>query len=146
MIERLACVLRQKKAVHTLLPDVLSELRRLVPLDAFRVDVEDQGRLWSRIVKPGAEPERPGLGAVPRLQSRESESSREADGGFETTLILGIGEPAGRLVVRRTAKAFDAEDLKILRSVADLLTLGLRARPLDPPARIRHPFEEGPLV
>lgn len=146
MIERLAAILRQKRAVFTLLPELLTEMQRLVPLDAFRIDIEDQGRLWSRLVKPGVDPERPGLGAVPRLNSREGESFREIDGGFEATLILGIGEPAGRLILRRKDRAYSPEELKTLRTIADLLTLGLRARPLDPPARLRNPFEEGPLV
>lgn len=146
MIERLAAILRQKRAVFTLLPEILTEVQRFVPLDAFRVDIEDQGRLWSRIVKPGVEPERPGLGAVPRLGSQETEVMKETEHGFEAVLILGIGAPAGRFIVRRKASAFNPDELKNLRTIADLLTLGLRARPLDPPARLRNPFEEGPLV
>lgn len=146
MIVRLAAILRQKRAVFTLLPEILTEVQRLVPLDGFRVDIEDQGRLWSRIVKPGVDPERPGLGAVPRLGSQECEELRQTDHGFEAVLILGIGAPAGRFLARRKAAAFSSDELKTLRTIADLLTLGLRARPLDPPARLRNPFEEGPLV
>ena len=33
-----------------------------------------------------------------------------------------------------------------LRAVADVLSLGLRARPFEPPPKPRGPFEEGPLV
>ncbi len=146
MIERLAAILRQKRAVFTLLPEILTEVQRLVPLDGFRVDIEDQGRLWSRVVKPGVDPERPGLGAVPRLGSQEVEEQRQTEHGFEAVLILGIGAPAGRFLARRKASAFGPDELKTLRAIADLLTLGLRARPLDPPARLRNPFEDGPLV
>ena len=45
--------------------------------------------------------------------------------------------------------SIDASDdeLKRLRPVADVLSLGLRARPFEPPARPRAPYEEsGPLV
>lgn len=145
MIERLAAVLRQKKAVQTLLPEILAEVTRLVPVDAMRLDLDENGRLWSRLVKPGAEPERPGLLAVPRIASRETESSREVEGLHELTLLLGIGEVSGRFILRRS-RPFDEAEKRTLRIVSDLLTLGLRARPFDPPARARHPFEEGPLV
>jgi hypothetical protein len=146
MLERLVAVLRQKKAVQTLLPDLVSEIVRLVPLDGMRFDIDEGGRLWSRLARPGQEPERPGLGAVPRLGSRETESVKDLEGGgVEATFILGIGEPAGRFVARRKDRGYSPEELRTLRLVSDLLTLGLRARPLDPPARPRGPFEEGPL-
>jgi hypothetical protein len=147
MLDRLAALLRQKKVVHTLLPDLSAEIVRVVPCDWMRFDLEDAGKLWSRSLRPGSDPQRPGLGEVPRLGSREVEYSREIEGGFEACLPLGIGDPSGRLILRRKDRAFDDDDLKRLRPVADLLSLGLRARPFEPPARPRAPYEEGgPLV
>ena len=146
MLERIAAVLRQKKTVHTLLADLTGEIARVVPADWLRYDLEDQGKLWSRSIKPGSDPVRPGLGEVPRLRSTESEYAKEIDGGFETCLLLGIGEPTGRLLLRRKSSAFADDDLKKLRSIADVLSLGLRARPFEPPPKPRGPFEEGPMV
>lgn len=147
MLDRLAALLRQKKVVHTLLPDLSAEIARVVPADWMRFDLEDGGKLWSRSLRPGSDPQRPGLGEVPRLGSRESEYAKEIEGGFEACLLLGIGEPSGRLVLRRKDRAFDDDELKRLRPVVDVLSLGLRARPFEPPARPRAPYEEsGPLV
>ena len=146
MIERIAAVLRQKKVVATLLPDLTAEVVRLVPADWLRYDLEDQGKLWSRSIKPGTDPVRPGLGEVPRIGSRETEYSREIEGGFEACLLLGIGETSGRLLLRRKSPAFTDDDLKKLRPVADLLSIGLRARPFEPPPKPRGPFEDGPLI
>lgn len=145
MIEDLARLLRQKRVVQTLLPDLAKAIAELVPVDWIRVDLEDQGRLWSRAVRPGGEPERPGLGEVPRLGSREAEVAKEIEGGFEACLLLGIGEASGRLIVRRKSDSFE-KDLPKLRSIADVLTIGLRARPFEPPPKPRSPFDEGPLV
>ena len=142
MIERLAALLRQKKAVQTLFTDLAAELVRLVPADWLRIDLDDQGKLWSRSIRPGGEPQRPGLGEVSRMKSHESEYAKEIEGGFEACLLLGIGEPGGRLLLRRKSGPFAAEELKTLRSAADVLSLGLRARPFDAPARLRGPFEE----
>jgi hypothetical protein len=86
------------------------------------------------------------LGAVPRLGSREAEYAREIEGGFEACLLLGIGDPNGRLILRRRLPPFSDEDLRKLRPIADVLSLGLRARPFEPPPKPRSPFEEGPLV
>ena len=146
MLERIAVVLRQKKAVQTLVSDLTTELFKIVPADWVRYDLEDQGRLWSRSIKPGAEPQRPALGEVPRIGSRDVEYAKEIEGGFEACLLLGIGETSGRLLLRRKSSAFTEDDMKKLRSVADILTLGLRARPFEPPARPRGPFEDGPMV
>jgi hypothetical protein len=146
MLERIAAVLRQKKTIQTLLPDLTSEVVRVVPADWLRYDLEDQGKLWSRSIKPGSDPVRPGLGEVPRIGSRETEYAKEIEGGFEACLLLGIGEPAGRLLLRRKSSAFTDDELKKLRAVTDVLTLGLRARPFEPPPRPRGPFEEGPMV
>ena len=76
MLERIAAVLRQKKAVQTLVPDLTNELVKVVPADWIRYDLEDQGKLWSRSIKPGSEPQRPGLGEVPRIKSSEAEYSK----------------------------------------------------------------------
>jgi hypothetical protein len=146
MLERIAAVLRQKKTIQTLLPDLTTEVVRLVPAEWMRYDLEDQGKLWSRSIKPGSDPVRPGLGEVPRLGSREVEYAREIEGGFEACLLLGIGEPTGRLLLRRKSPAYSEEDLRRLRPIADVLTLGLRARPFEPPPKPRGPFEDGPLI
>jgi len=146
MLESLARILRQKRVIQTLLPEVAKAIVELVPCDWVRFDLTDeQGRLWTRFVRPGSEPERPGLGEVPRLGSRESEYVRTIEGGFEACVLLGIGEPSGRLIVRRKTKPYD-EDLSTLRSIADVVSLGFRARPFEPPPKPRSPFEEGPLV
>ena len=144
MLERVAAVLRQKKAVQTLVPDLTTELVKIVGADWIRYDLEDQGRLWSRSIKPGAEPQRPELGEVPRIKSNETEYAKEIEGGFEACLLLGIGETSGRLLLRRRSPAFSEDDLKKLRAVADILSLGLRARPFEPPPRPRGPFDEEP--
>jgi hypothetical protein len=144
MLERIATVLRQKKAVQTLIPDLTTELVRVVPADWLRYDLEDQGKLWSRSVKPGSEPQRPGLGEVPRIGSRESEYSKEIEGGFEACLLLGIGETSGRLLLRRRSSAFGEDEMKKLRSIADVLSIGLRARPFEPPPKPRGPFDDSP--
>ena len=144
MLERVAAVLRQKKAVQTLLPDLTTELVKIVAADWIRYDLEDQGKLWSRSIKPGAEPQRPGLGEVPRIRSTETEYAKEIEGGFEACLLLGIGETSGRLLLRRKASAFAEDEMKKLRSIADVLSIGLRARPFEPPARPRGPFDESP--
>lgn len=146
MVEAVARVLRQKRVIAALLPDVTAEIVKAVPADWLRYDLEDEGKLWSRSHKPGSEPERPGLGAVPRLGSREAEYAREIEGGFEACVLLGIGEASGRLLLRRKSQPFSDEEIKKLRSIADVLSLGLRARPFEPPARPRHPFEEGQMV
>ncbi len=147
MIEEIARVLRQKRAVSSLLADLAAEIVRIVPADWLRLDLEDQGKLWSRSIKPGQEPVRPGLGEVPRIRSGESEYARPIEGGYEACMLLGIGDPSGRLTLRRKSPAFDEEELRKLRSVADVLSLGLRARPFEPPPRPRGPFDEGgPMV
>lgn len=144
MVERLAALLRQKKAVQTLFPELAAEVFKASPADWLRLDLDDQGKLWSRSIKPGGEPQRPGLGEVPRMKSNETEYAREIDGGFEACLLLGIGEASGRLLLRRKSGPFAPEELKGLRPVADILSIGLRARPFDPPARPRGPFEDEP--
>jgi hypothetical protein len=140
-------VLRQKKAVQTMVPDLTTEIVALVAADWLRIDLEDQGKLWSRSIKPGAEAQRPGLGEVPRMRSSEAEYSKEIEGGFEACLLLGLGEASGRLLLRRKSGPFTDDEMKRLRAVADVLSIGLRARPFEPPPKPRSPFDdEQPLV
>ena len=146
MLEAIARTLRQKRVVAALLPDLTAEIVRIVPADSLRYDLDDQGKLWSRSHKPGSEPERPGFGAVLRMGSREAEYAKETEGGFEACVILGIGEASGRLVLRRKSPPFGEDEMKKLRSIADVLSLGLRARPFEPPPKPRHPFDEGQMV
>lgn len=146
MLEELARLLRRKKAVGSLLKDLNAEVNKIVPADWMRYDLDDQGRLWSRSIKPGADPVRPGLGEVPRMSSKDVEYARDIEDGFEACVLLGIGEASGRLILRRKSGAFTEEETKKLRAVADVLTLGLRARPFEPPPKPRSPFEDGPLV
>ncbi len=148
MLEAIARVLRQKRAVSSLLQDLAAEIFRIVPADWLRCDLEDRGKLWSRSIKPGQEAVRPGLGEVPRLRSGESEYARPIEGGHEACLLLGIGEAGGRLILRRKASPFTDEEMQKLRSIADVLSLGLRARPFEPPPRPRGPFDDegGPMV
>lgn len=144
MVERLAALLRQKKAVQTLAPELATEIFKVVPADWMRLDLEDQGKLWSRSIKPGEEPKRPEFGEVPRMKSNESDYAKDIEGGFEACLLLGIGEASGRLILRRKSGAFSPDELKRLRPVADVLSIGLRARPFEPPARPRGPFDDEP--
>jgi hypothetical protein len=147
MLEAIAALLRRRKAVQSLLVDLTAEIVRVVPAEWIRYDLEDQGKLWSRSVKPGTEPQRPGLGEVPRLGSKEIEYSKDIEGGFEACILLGIGEASGRLILRRRTSPFGEEEMRKLRPIADVLSLGLRARPFEPPPKPRGPFDEGgPLV
>ncbi len=147
MLESLARILRQKKVIQTLLSEVAQAIVEIVPCDWLRFDLtDDQGRLWSRSIRPGQSPERPGLGEVPRLGSREIEYAKPIEGGFEACVLLGIGDPSGRLIARRKAASLEP-DLPRLRAIADVLSLGFRSRPFEPPPKPRGPFdEEGPLV
>ncbi len=146
MIEKLAGILRQKKVVETLLPEVAKAVSGSIPCDWMRFDIGDEkNRLWSRSIKPGQKPERPGLGEVKRVGSRDQNHTRSIEGGFEACLVLGIGEPNGRMILRRKEESFE-KDLPALQAVADLVTLGFRARPMEPPPKPRSPFDEGPLL
>ena len=148
MITSLARILRRKSNVHSLLPDLTNAIVAIVAADWLRYDLsDDQGRIWSRKIKPGQEAERPEIGTVPRLGSKETEVVKSIEGGFEACLILGMGnDVSGRLILRRKAAPFDS-DLEKLRAIADVLSLGLRSRPFEPPPKPRSPFDEGgPLV
>ena len=93
MLERFARILRQKKVVTTLLKELIVEIQKAVPADWLRFDLEDQGRLWSRFIKPGGEPTRPELGQVGRLNMKDTEYAKAIEGGFEACILLGIGKP-----------------------------------------------------
>lgn len=145
---RIASALRRRRPAQNLIGEVAGALLALVPADGVRFDLtDDKGALWSRIVRPGSEPERPSLGSVSRLRTREVLETTEDGGTHQVSVPLGIGEPAtGRMVLRRRSGAFSEADLAILGVCADLLSLGLRARPFDPPPKPRGPFDEGPLI
>jgi len=145
----MAAVMRRRAPIYYLLVDVTKSLLAAVPADGARFDLGDEGgKLWSRIMRPGQEPERPGLGSITPIRSKESFQRTEEDGLYGVSLPLGIGEPpSGRLVLKRRSGAFSDEEVEVLRAAADLISIGLRARPFDPPPKPRSPFDdEGPLV
>jgi hypothetical protein len=149
LLLQMASAMRRKAPIHHLLPDVTKALFAAVPADGARFDLADEGgKLWSRVVRPGQEPERPGLGAITPLRSKEAFHQTEEEGLFGVSIPLGIGEPAtGRLVLKRRSAKFSDEEVEVLKAAADLITLGLRARPYDPPPKPRSPFDDdGPLV
>lgn len=148
-LRKLAAILRRKTHVGNLIRDVADELFAHIPCDGMRLDLtDDRGGLWSRIVKRGLEPERPSLGAVARLRTNETFEVSEEEGVHQVVVPLGIGEPAtGRWTLRRRSGPFSAAEIEAVKSLADLLSLGLRARPFEPPARAQRFGEEpGALV
>lgn len=148
-LRRIASILRRRAPVASLLREVADEIFAQIPCDGMRFDLTDErGGLWSRIVKRGQEPERPSLGSVARLKTREAFEVSEEGGTHEVVVPLGLGDPAtGRWTLRRRGAPFDESEIDAIKAVADVLSLGLRARPFDPPPRPRGPFEEGgPLV
>ncbi|MBI2932645.1 MAG: hypothetical protein HYY16_13435 [Planctomycetes bacterium] len=144
----LAAILRRKAPVANLLRELSEALFAEVRCDGMRFDLTDErGGLWSRIVKAGQDPERPALGAVARLRTREAFEVTQEEGVHQVVVPLGIGEPAsGRWTLRRRSVPFSETELDAVRGIADVLSLGLRARTLEPPPKPRGPFEEGPLV
>src|SRR6267142_896520 len=97
----MAAAMRRRAPIHYLLVDVTKALLAAVPADGARYDLSDEtGKLWTRIVRAGQEPERPGLGSITPIRSKESFQRTEEDGLFGVSLPLGIGEPpSGRLVL-----------------------------------------------
>lgn len=137
---RLTTLLRRPGPLSTLLRDVAGALTEVVPLEAIRFDIADAkgDNLWSRVCRPDADPERPGLGVMLRLKSREEKLVEED----RVSLPLGFGNHAtGRIVVKREG-GFSEEDIEALERCADLFTLALRARPLEPKPKPRNPFDE----
>ena len=135
----LARVLRRPGPLQRLLREVTDQVAKLVALDGIRYDITDQkGSVWSRVCRLGEEPDRPGLGTVLRIKTRE-ELVRDGD---EVSLPLGFGDRAyGRIVVKRKG-GFSDEDVEALQRCADLFTLALRARPFDAKPKPRGPFDE----
>src|SRR5262245_35894328 len=133
----LASILRRKTHVGNLIKDVADEIFAHVPCDGMRFDLtDDRGGLWSRIIKRGQDPERPALGAVARLKTKETFEITEEEGVHQVVVPLGLGDPAtGRWTLRRRSGAFSAAEIESIKSLADVLSLGLRARPFDPPAK-----------
>ena len=125
--------------LETVLRPVTDQVARMVPLEGTRYDIgDDRGGMWSRVCRPGQEPERPGLGTSLRLKSRE-EFLREGD---QLSFPLNVGgRTFGRWVVKRSG-GFTDDDVETLRYCADLFALGLRSRPTDAPKRAIHPFDE----
>lgn len=149
LLLQMAAAMRRRAPIHNLLGDVTKSLFAAVPADGARFDLSDEGgKLWSRLIRPGGEPERPGLGSITPLRSKEAFQRTEEDGLFGVSMPLGIGEPAtGRLVLKRRSGAFSDEEVEVLRAAADLISLGFRARPFDPPPKPRSPFDDDmPLV
>lgn len=144
----IAGILRRKTAVANFVGELAEAILAQVPCDGMRFDLTDErGALWSRIVKRGQEPEPPSLGSVPRLKTRETFEVSEEEGVHQVVAPLGLGDPAtGRWTLRRRSGPFTDAELESVRAIVDVLSLGLRARPFEPPPRPRGPFEEGPLV
>jgi hypothetical protein len=146
----MARVMRRRTAVHNLLVDLTRLLMSVVPADGMRYDLGDEaGKLWSRVVRPGGqEPERPGLGAVTAIRSKEAFSRTEDEGTHGVSIPLGLGDPNGRIVLKRKSGAFTDDEVEVLKAAADLFTIGLRGRLFDPPPKPRSPFddEERPMV
>lgn len=132
-------LLRRPGPLHALLREVTEKLAHLVVFDSIRYDIADErDAMWSRICRLNADPERPPLGTLLGLKSKET-LVREGD---ELSIPLGFGErPSGKLLLRRKGGFTDA-DVDVLRHCADLFTLALRHRPLDAKPRPRGPFEE----
>lgn len=140
----LARLLRRPGPLQNLLREVTEKFCCIVVFDTVRYDIADEkGQMWSRLCKPGVDPDRPSLGTILRLKTRE-ELVREGD---TVQVPLGFGDrPSGKIVVSRKGGFSDA-DVEALQRCADLFTLALRARPLEAKPKPRGPFEElGELV
>jgi hypothetical protein len=148
-LRRLVTILRKRLHISPILRELADEIIAQVPCDGFRLDLTDEkGGMWSRIVRKGEEPQRPELGAVTRLKSKELFEVTESEGVHQVVIPLGLGETAsGRWTIRRRSGAFVAVEIDALRAIADLLSLSLRNRPFDPPGRsMRFGEDEGNLV
>jgi hypothetical protein len=148
-LKALTKILRRRTALSNLLREIADAIFEMVPCDGMKFDLTDErGGLWSRIVKRGSDPERPGLGAVSRLKSNETFEVSEEEGVHQVVVPLGLGDQtAGRWTLRRRSGAFSAPELETVKSLADLLSIALRARPFDAPAKtLRFGEEPGTLV
>jgi len=147
-LRRIAAILRRRLHISPVLRELADEIFADVPCDGMRLDLtDDKGGMWSRIIRRGEEPQRPELGSVTRLKSKELFEVTEAEGVHQVVIPLGLGETvAGRWTLRRRSGPFSAQEIESLKGCADLLSLALRGRPFDPPGRTMHFGEEGPLV
>jgi hypothetical protein len=148
-LRKLASILRRKAPVVNLLGDVSEEIFGHVPCDGMRFDLsDDRGGLWTRIVRRGQSPERPSLGSAARLKTRETFEVMEEEGVHQVVCPLGLGDPAtGRWTLRRRSGPFSDAEIEAIKAIADVLSLGMRARPFDPPpSQRRFGEEDGPLV
>src|SRR5262245_9893976 len=94
-LRKLASILRRKTHVGNLIKDLADEIFERIRCDGMRVDLsDDRGGLWSRIVKRGQDPERPALGAVARLKTKETFEVTEEEGVHQVVVPLGLGDPA----------------------------------------------------
>lgn len=135
----LARILRRPGPLQHLLREVTEQLRKIVPVESVRYDLTDEkGGIWSRICRPGEDPDRPGLGTVLRLKTRE-ELVREGD---LVHVPLGFGERACGRVVAKKAGGFTDAEVAALERCCDLFTLALRARPFEARPKPRGPFDE----
>jgi hypothetical protein len=136
-------ILRRNQPIINLLGKLTEGISKIVPCESVRYDLTDaQGRLWSRVVRVGGDPERPEFGDLARLRTYEQREIRQIEQGYEIKLPLGFGElVSGRLIVQRKGPRFTEEEIKLLESCADIFTLGLRARPFEPPPKPRSPFD-----
>jgi hypothetical protein len=147
-LRRIAAILRNRLHVSPVLRELADEIFAAVPCDGMRLDLTDEkGGLWCRIIRRGEEPQRPELGSVPRLKTKELFEVSESEGVHQVVIPLGLGENvAGRWTVRKRSGAFTDGEIESLKACADLLSLALRSRPFDPPGRTARFGEEGPLV
>lgn len=148
-LRKLAAALRRRQPLGNLIGDVARLLFELLPCDGMRFDLADErGGMWTRIVRQGEEPQRPSLGTVARLKTRETFEVTEEDGVHQVVSPLGLGDqPAGRWTLRRRSGAFSASEIEDIRHLSDVLSVALRARPFEPPAKVqRFGDEPGELV
>ena len=147
-LREIAALLRRKGAIEPLLRELGRLVTMEVPVDAMRFDLTDeQGALWSRIVKPGEDPVGPALGSVERLRAREAFEVTEKEGVHQAMVPLGLGEPAtGRWILKRKSAPFTEAELDAIRAMSDVISLGLRARPFDAPPKLRSKFTQEPLI
>ncbi len=148
-LRRIVTLLRRRLYISPILRELADEIFAQVPCDGFRLDLTDErGGMWSRIIRRGEEPQRPELGSVARLKTKEVFEVTESEGVHQVVIPLGLGDQtSGRWTLRRRSAPFSDADLDALKAIADLLSLALRHRPFDPPGKtMRFGEEEGPLV
>jgi hypothetical protein len=140
----IARILRRKEPVINLLAELTEKLFMIVAGDSVRYDLLDnEERLWSRIVGRGGKPERPELGAITRLKTKELIEQVLVEGRYILSIPIGFGDTvSGRFVIERKETKFTDEEIDVLKDCATLLTLGLRTRPLDLPPKPRRPFDD----